>query len=173
MGEQMSKYARAMSAPGGEQCKHATTVSGGERMSKYARAAGQSATREYTGAEHARKSMRRAVEKANEYRAEIERLRAQVERQRVWLDDPANPTDTLWWQRKDIHDDRWQSLEQTIGNLTGWVAIHLAEAGRYTAEQRQAASQWVRMLYEVERWIEAERLDQCVQYPNWDDDIPF
>lgn len=141
-------------------------------QSKYARKAGQSASREFTGPEQAIRSMQRAVTKAEEYRSEIERLRPQVLRQRAWLDDPSNPTDDLWWQRKDIHDDRWQQLEQTIGNLTGWVAIHLAEAGRYAAQERQAAKQWVDKLYQVERWIETERLHECVQYPNGDE-VPF
>ncbi len=116
--------------------------------------------------------MRRAVSKAREYQDRIEQLRAQVARQAAWLDDPANPMDDLWAQRKGIHDDRWQTLEQTIGNLTGWVAIHLAEAGRYGAEERTATKQWVHQLYEVERWIEDERLADCRQYPN-DEEPPF
>lgn len=116
--------------------------------------------------------MRRGVEKAEEYRREIERLRAQVERQRIWIDDISNPMDALWDQRKDIHDDRWQSLEQTIGNLTGWVAIHLAEAGRYGAEERKAAGSWVRQLYEIEEWMRIEDLEHCIQYPN-EDPVPF
>ncbi len=117
--------------------------------------------------------MRRAVDRAREYRDEIERLRAQVEKQHAWLYDPTTPDDDLWDQRKEIYDDRWQTLEQTIGNLTGWVAIHLAEAGRYDGMERQACDAWVRELYDLERWIEAEKLDQCVQYPNGDDEIPF
>ena len=140
--------------------------------SKYARKAGQPSHREFTGPEQAVRSMRRAIDKVGEYREEIVQLRAQVERQRVWLDDITNPTDDLWDQRRGIHDDRWQQLEQTIGNLTGWVAIHLAEAGRYTAQERQAAESWVRQLYEVEQWIISERLHECRQYPN-DDPCPF
>lgn len=112
--------------------------------------------------------MRRGVDKAEEYREEIIRLRGQVARQAAWLDDPANLPDDLWWQRKDIHDDRWQMLEQTIGNLTGWVAIHLAEAGRYGTAERNAAKQWVDRLYQVEQWIADEGLAGCVQYPNGD-----
>ena len=140
--------------------------------SKYARKAGQSSHREFTGPEQAVKSMRRAIDKANEYRQEIEELRPKLERQRVWLEDVSNPTDALWDQRKEIHDDRWQALEQTIGNLTGWVAIHLAEAGRYGAEERRAADRWVRELYEIEQWIISERLHECRQYPN-EDPCPF
>lgn len=140
--------------------------------SKYARTAGQSATREFTGVEAAVRSMRRAVERAQEYRTEIEQLRAQVERQHAWLYDATTPDDSVWSQRKEIHDDRWQTLEQTIGNLTGWVAIHLAEAGRYTAEQRQATKRWVAELYESERWIEEERLQEVRQYTN-DEEPPF
>lgn len=157
-----SKYAR----PSGGNDSNASA------LSPYARKAGQSASREFTGPEQAVKSMRRAVDKAEEYKRDIEQLRGQVGRQAAWLDDIANPTDDLWWQRKDIHDDRWQQLEQTIGNLTGWVAIHLAEAGRYAAQERQAAKQWVDKLYQVERWIETERLHECVQYPNGDE-VPF
>lgn len=159
-----SKYARPSGAGGGE-------ASGGS-LSPYARKAGQSASREFTGAESAVRSMRRAVDKAEEYKRDIEQLRGQVGRQAAWLGDLANPTDDLWWQRKDIHDDRWQQLEQTIGNLTGWVAIHLAEAGRMSAAERSACEQWVRQLYQVERWIETERLHECVQYPNGDE-VPF
>ena len=117
--------------------------------------------------------MRRAVERAQEYRTEIEQLRAQVERQRVWLDDATTPDDSLWSQRKEIHDDRWQTLEQTIGNLIGWVAIHLGEAGRMSAAERQACGSYVAQLYAVERWIEEERLSECKQYVNGEDEIPF
>lgn len=141
--------------------------------SKYARRAGQSATRDATPVEEAVRSMRRAVEKAGEYRREIEELRAQVERQRVWLDSPDTPADELWDQRFGIHCDRWQTLEQTIGNLTGWVAIHLADAGRFNGAERQAADTWVRQLYQVEEWIREEGLERCVQYPNGDEEIPF
>lgn len=112
--------------------------------------------------------MRCAVERAEEYRAEIEQLREQIDKQRRWLDDPNVPADSLWDQRFEIHSDRWQSLEQTIGNLTGWVAIHLAEAGRYGAEERKATNSYVSQLYAVERWIETEELASCVQYPNGD-----
>lgn len=112
--------------------------------------------------------MRRAVDRAEEYRDEIERLRPLVERQHAWLFDPATPDDDVWSQRKEIHDDRWQALEQTIGNLTGWVAIHLAEAGRYGAEERNATKQWVARLYAIEEWMREEKLDRCVQYPNRD-----
>ena len=135
-------------------------------VSPYARKAGRPNSREFSGPEQAVRSMRRAVEKAGEYRAEIEQLRGQVARQRIWLDDITNPTDALWDQRFEIHCDRWQTLEQTIGNLTGWVAIHLAEAGRFDARERQACAQFVDKLYACEQWILAEGLHKCVQYPN-------
>jgi hypothetical protein len=136
--------------------------------SKYARKAGQSNSRELTGPEQAVRSMRRAVEKAEEYKRDIEELCAQVQRQATWLYSADAPDDHVWDQRKDIHDDRWQQLEQTIGNLTGWVAIHLAEAGRFDARERQACAQFVAKLYEFEQWILAEDLASCVQYPNGD-----
>lgn len=117
--------------------------------------------------------MQRGLTKAREYRDEIERLRSQVDRQKQWLDDPSNPTDDLWWQRKEIHDERWQMLEQDIGNLAGWLAIHLAEAGRYDGDQRQATKHLVDELYRIEQWMEDERLHECTQYPNGDDPIPF
>lgn len=116
--------------------------------------------------------MRRAVERADEYRSEIVRLREQVTRQAAWLDSPDSPDDAQWDQRFEIHCDRWQSLEQTIGNLTGWVAIHLAEAGRMSAEERKAAHTWVEQLYGVERWMEQEDIASVRQYVN-DDEIPF
>jgi hypothetical protein len=116
--------------------------------------------------------MRRAVGKCNEYKTEIVRLRAQVEEQRRWLDSPDVADDALWDQRQEIHHVRWQMLEQDIGNLTGWVSIHLAEAGRYNGLERKAAQQWVRELYRIEEWIREEDLVNCVQYPNGDP-IPF
>lgn len=116
--------------------------------------------------------MRKGVEKAKEYQAEIVRLREQIEKQRRWLDDPTVPADDLWDQRKEIHDARWQMLEQDIGNLVGWVAVHLAQAERMDQREREACASLVQQLYEIERWIEDEDLEHCTQYPNGDP-IPF
>lgn len=140
--------------------------------SKYARTSGQPSYRDFTGTEQAIRSMRKGVEKAKEYQAEIIRLREQIEKQRRWLDDPAVPADDLWDQRKEIHDARWQMLEQDIGNLVGWVAVHLAQAERMDQRAREACASLVQQLYEIERWIEDEDLEHCTQYPNGDP-IPF
>lgn len=148
-----------------------TTEAG--QPSRYAIQAGAPTVRPLTEAEHALTSLKRGADRAEEMRAAIVRLYAQVQQQEAWLNDPATPDDALWDQRRSIADARWQELEQTIGNLSGWVAIHLAEAERVPAgPQRDRIRGYVERIYAVEGWLESG-VRGWVQYPNGDDPIPF
>lgn len=142
-------------------------------MSGLSITAGQSNQRPLTDAERSVRSLRRGADRAEAMVAEIKRLRKQVIEQSAWLDDPANPTDDLWWQRKTIWDDRWIALEQDIGNLVGWVAIHLAEAERVPAGPiRDRVRSDAERLLAVERWIDAAGACELRQHPN-DTEPPF
>lgn len=134
---------------------------------------GQPNHRPKTEAERATGSLKRGADRADALVAEIKRLRGQVIAQQQWLDDPGNPTDDVWWQRKAIWDDRWQQLEQAIGNLVGWVAIHLAEAGRVADEHiRQRVRSDVDRLVAVERWLADSGACELRQHPN-EEEPPF
>lgn len=145
----------------------------GISKSVYRRVAGQSNQRPLTEAERAVKSLRQGADRAEAMVAEIKRLRKQVTEQAAWLDDPVNPTDDLWFQRQDIWNDRWTALYQDIGNLVGWVAIHLAEAERVPAGPiRDRVRHDVERLVAVERWIDAAGACDLRQHPN-QEDPPF
>lgn len=136
--------------------------------------AGESPARPLTEEEEAIRSLRRGADRAEQLVVELKRLRAQTTQQQQWLDDPANPTDDIWFRRKDIWSDRWVCFYQDLGNLVGLVAIKLAEAGRIqSAAIRQRVAADVARLYAIEQWIDDSGATELRQYPNEDEEIPF
>lgn len=116
----------------------------------------------------------RCAGRADALVAELKRLRKQTTQQQQWLDDPANVSDDLWFQRRDIWTDRWVCFYQDLGNLVGLVAIKLAEAGRIqSAAIRQRVAADVARLYAIEQWIDDSGATELRQYPNEDEEIPF
>lgn len=141
--------------------------------SKYAIDPAKKPTREFTDAERTYASLKRGADRAETMQLELKRLRRQTSDQQAWLDDPATPTDDTWFQRKEIWDDRWTEFEQTVGNLVGWVAIHLAEAERIPpGPERDRITGFVQRLYAIEQWLEQSGARTLRQYPN-QEDPPF
>lgn len=144
-----------------------------DTKSRYVRAVGAAKTRPQTDAERSVSSLRRGAGRAEEMQRDLKALRGQIVAQQRWLDDPANATDDLWFQRKEIWNDRWTMLLQGIGNLVGWVAIHLAEAERVPPGPiRDRVRRDTERLLAVEQWIEQSGACELRQYPN-DEEPPF
>lgn len=154
-----------------EPSKYAIDLSA--RPSRYAIDTSVKPTRDLTEAERAYSSLKRGADRAEELQVELKRLRRQTVQQQQWLDDPANPPDDTWFQRKVIWDDNWTAFEQTVGNLVGWVAIHLAEASRVPeGDGRDRIRGFVERLYAIEGWLEQSGARELRQHPN-QEEVPF